>query len=92
MKKGANEIETPDISQTLMSSLARIEAKVDEQASNFSRINERLAKIEAKQETQASINSKVEELYSAKDQGVGIKNFIVWFVATAIALFSYFKF
>ena len=64
-------METPDISQILMSSLARIEAK---------------------QETQASINSKVEELYSAKDQGVGIKNFIVWFVATAIALFSYFKF
>ena len=41
MKKGANEMETPDISQILMSSLARIEAKVDEQASNFSRINER---------------------------------------------------
>lgn len=84
-------MEAPDISQLLMSSLARIEAKVDEQAASFSRINERLAKIEAKQENQASINLKVEELYSAKDQGTGVKNFAAWCIATAIALLSYFR-
>ena len=72
--------------QMILSGLARIEAKVDEQARKLSEFNERLTKMEVKQEMQESVNHKVDELYSIKDTGMGIKQMAAWLVATGLAV------
>lgn len=77
--------------QMILSGLARIEAKVDEQARKLSEFNERLTKMEVKQEMQESVNHKVDELYSIKDAGLGIKTLGAMLIPTAIALYGIFK-
>lgn len=72
--------------QMILSGLARIEAKVDEQAKKLSEFNERLTKMEVKQEMQELVNHKVDELYSLKDTGMGIKQMAAWLVATCLAV------
>lgn len=71
-----------DSQAIILQRLDRIEAKVDE----INKTNERLARIEAWQENQDKINTKVNELYSLKDQGLGVKGTIAWLATTGIAV------
>ena len=73
-----------DITQLMLQSLSRIEAKLD-------LTTERLAILETKAVEQEKINKKVDELVAAKDKGLGVKAVIGWIFTTAVAIGGYFK-
>lgn len=80
-----------ETTQIVLATLARIEVKMDTQAGEIARVNERLAALETRQATQEEVNRRVQELDKIVTQGLGQKTLAGWLITTVIAVGAYFK-
>ncbi len=72
----------------IMAQLTRLEAKMDMMSTSLNRVNERLSKLETQMAGQEEVNKRVDELWSLRNQGVGVKEAVAWLVPTLIAVVS----